>query len=320
MFDTDLAGDLRRSFAAALDHEDPVQARSALVDAGWLDALAVDDAMAVALVFREQGRLGCDAAALDDVLAARLGIDEVAVAYPVMPGVHVVLPAHRHATRLLWVPDLSGDTLTVVDLDGDLDAQPVGGIDPAGGVLGFAARPAGTVTVVDGAFWSAALAAGRVALAHQIVAGAHVLLMLATAYAQDRRQFGTPIASFQAVKHRLAETVVAIAAADASTLAAATTRSVTAASLAKTLAGRAAEVAGRNCLQVFGGIGFTSEHDFHRNFRRSLVLDRLLGDRRTLERELGAALRTGALVGEHIVDLADIPIHHDPLRWRPPGK
>ena len=52
--------------------------------------------------------------------------------------------------------------------------------------------------------------------------------------------------------------------------------------MAKALAGRAAAVAGRNCLQVFGGIGFTTEHGFHRNYRRSLVLDRRLGDTRTL--------------------------------------
>ena len=130
------------------------------------------------------------------------------------------------------------------------------------------------------AAWVPALAAGRTALAHQLVAGAYAQLMLATEYAQDRRQFGVPIASFQAIKHRLADTLVAISAADAATLAAGATGTEWGAAVAKALAGRAAAAAARNCLQVFGGIGFTEEHEFQRRFRRNLVLERLLGDGR----------------------------------------
>jgi Acyl-CoA dehydrogenase, C-terminal domain len=307
MFDAELAAELHRSFAAALQHDDPVAARAGLLEAGWLDALDADAAVATAITFREQGRVGRDAAALDDVLAAGLGLDDSAVAYPAAPGLHVAFSAHRHATRLVWLPDLSGDGATIVDLDGALVPAPVGGIDPAAGWLGLASRPDGTLTEVAGSQWQSALAAGRVAVAHQLVAGARALLELATNYARDRQQFGTPIAGFQAVKHRLADTLVAVSAADAATVAAAATTTVTGAAVAKALAGRAAEVAGRNCLQVFGGIGFTTEHDFHRNYRRSLALDRLLGDRCTLERELGAQLRAGALVDEHVVELDDLP-------------
>ncbi|MEU9272978.1 acyl-CoA dehydrogenase family protein [Streptomyces sp. NPDC048251] len=308
MFDADLAAEFRRSVAAALDRgNDPAGARSALVEAGWLDALEADDAMATAVVFREQGRAGLDAAALDDVLAARLETGEVAVAYPAAPGTHVVLPAHRHATRLLWVPDLGGEDLVVVDLDGPIDAEPLAGVDPSAGLLSLAARPSGITTNISAELWPAALAAGHRAVAHQLVAGSQALLTLATAYARDRKQFGTPIAGFQAVKHRLAETLVAVSAADAATVAAATTGTVTGAMVAKALAGRAAEVAGRNCFQVFGGIAFTTDHSFHRGYRRNLVLDRLLGDRRTLERRLGAQIRTGSLAVEHLVDLDDVP-------------
>ncbi|MFE6822202.1 acyl-CoA dehydrogenase family protein [Streptomyces sp. NPDC057690] len=307
MLDTDLVAEFRTSVAAALDRDDPFDARAALVKAGWLDALAADEATAVAVVFREQGRLGLDAAALDDVLAASLDTGEVAIAYPATPGTHLVLPAHRHATRLLWLPGLDGEGLTVVDLDDSLDARPVGGVDPDAGLLGLRQRPPGRATAIGAAAWPTALAAGRRAISHQLVAGARALLTLATEYACERRQFGTPIAQFQAVKHRLAETLVAVSAADAAVVAAATTGTATAAAVAKTLAGRAAEVAGRNCFQVLGGIAFTGEHDFHRGYRRGLVLDRLLGDRRTLERQLGAYIRTGALAGEHLVDLSDVP-------------
>jgi alkylation response protein AidB-like acyl-CoA dehydrogenase len=100
---------------------------------------------------------------------------------------------------------------------------------------------------------------------------------------------------------------VAISSADAAAVAAASTREPTTAAVAKALAGRAAAVAARNCLQVFGGIGFTVEHEFHRYFRRNLVLDRLLGNQRALEREVGSLLRRGALRRERVVELDDEP-------------
>jgi alkylation response protein AidB-like acyl-CoA dehydrogenase len=153
--------------------------------------------------------------------------------------------------------------------------------------------------------WSGALAAGRIAVAHQMVAGARAMLSMALDYAQARKQFGTPIGTFQAVKHRLAETLVVISSADAAALAAASNGNATAALTAKVLAGRAAATAARNCLQVFGGVGFTTEHAFHRYLRRNLVLDRLLGDARTLQIELGTQLRTGALAGDRLVNLED---------------
>ena len=319
-----LVPDLRRSFTAALDHDDPVEARTGLLGAGWLDALELDETVAVALVFREQGRTGRDAGALDDVVARRVAgrwpaaAGDVAVAHPVAPAsvngtcpTHVVLPGHRHASRLLWVSDLGGAELAIVELEDELATEVVRAIDPDAGLIGLRARPAGTVTELRGAeatsTWGPALAAGRVALAHQLAAGAHALLASATAYAKHRKQFGSPIATFQAVKHRLAETLVAISAADAAAVAAASTGTPAGAAVAKALAGRAAAAAARNCLQVFGGIGFTTEHEFHRRFRRSLVLDRLFGDRRTLERELGAELRSGNLRAERVVELGHEP-------------
>jgi hypothetical protein len=304
VIDADLVTDLRRTFAAALAEQEPVKARTALVDAGWLDALELDEAVAVALVFREQGRTLNDAAALDDVIAHRLGVGELTVAHPVAPGMHVVLPAHRDAEQVLW---LEPNAAQLVALDAPIDAVEVGGVDPDAGFLGLADRPAGRVVSVDAREWAAALSSGRIALAHQLVAGAHELLAAATTYAADRRQFGVPIGSFQAVKHRLAETLVAVSAADAAVIAAATTNSQLGALAAKALAGRAMELAAKHCMQVFGGIGFTTEHEFHRRFRRGLVLDRLLGDRRALERELGGRLRAGLLADESIVELWQTP-------------
>jgi alkylation response protein AidB-like acyl-CoA dehydrogenase len=324
MIDADVVADLRRSFAAALAHEDPAAARAELLKTGWLEALELDEDVAVALVFREQGRTGRDAGALDDVMARCLAgrwpewAGDLAIAHPVAPGAagrshptHVVLPGHGRVTRLLWVSGLRGEELAIVALEGALAAPVVRGIDPSAGWIALRARPAGNVTALRGSeavsTWERALAAGRVAVAHQLTAAARELLGSATAYAKERKQFGSAIAAFQAVKHRLAETLVAISAADAAAVAAASTRTSLGAAIAKVLAGRAAAVAAKNCLQVFAGIGFTTEHDFYRRFRRSLVLDRLLGDWRTLERELGAQVRSGMLRSERVVELDHVP-------------
>jgi len=106
----------------------------------------------------------------------------------------------------------------------------------------------------------------------------------------ERAQFGQVIGKFQAVRHRLAETLVAIEAADAMLGAAWEDGSPTTASVAKALAGRAGRTAARHCQQVLAGIGFTTEHELHRYVRRVLVLDTLFGGSRTLTKELGGEL------------------------------
>ncbi len=100
-----------------------------------------------------------------------------------------------------------------------------------------------------------------------------------------------PIAAFQAVRHRLAETLVAIEGAEATlSLPGADNPDLTAL-LAKAAAGKAALTAAKHCQQVLGGIGFTEEHDLHHHVKRVLVLDGLLGSSRELTRKAGAGLR-----------------------------
>jgi alkylation response protein AidB-like acyl-CoA dehydrogenase len=105
----------------------------------------------------------------------------------------------------------------------------------------------------------------------------------------NRVQFGRPLAAFQAVRHRLAETLVAVDGAEATLVAAGSGE--LGALLGKAAAGHAALTAARHCQQVLGGMGFTAEHDLHRHVRRALVLDGLLGSARELTREAGALLR-----------------------------
>jgi hypothetical protein len=132
------------------------------------------------------------------------------------------------------------------------------------------------------------LAAGRRAVGWWLVGVSRAMLALARQHALDRVQFGRPVASFQAVRHRLAETLVAIEGAEA-TLGAATDDFGSL--LAKAVAGRAALTAAKHCQQVLGGIGFTAEHELHRHVKRALVLDGLLGSASELTREAGARLR-----------------------------
>jgi alkylation response protein AidB-like acyl-CoA dehydrogenase len=116
------------------------------------------------------------------------------------------------------------------------------------------------------------------------------MLELARGHALERIQFGRPISAFQAVRHRLADTLVAIETADAVLGAAWEDRFSQTAAMAKALAGRGARTAARHCQQVLAGMGFTTEHALHRYVRRVLVLDQLMGSASLLTRELGAEL------------------------------
>jgi alkylation response protein AidB-like acyl-CoA dehydrogenase len=103
-------------------------------------------------------------------------------------------------------------------------------------------------------------------------------------YARDRIAFGRPIGSFQAIKHLLADTSLAVEMGKAVVAAAARSLGTDdgngpqAASMAKALVGDAAVDLAQNCFQVFGGIGYTWEHDQHLYLRRLTTDAGLYGD------------------------------------------
>ena len=92
------------------------------------------------------------------------------------------------------------------------------------------------------------------------------------------------------MRHRLAESLVAVEAAAAALDAAWLDGSPLAAALAKAIAGRNGRTVARHAQQVLAGIGFTTEHDLHQHLRRTYALDGLLGDARSLTIELGEQL------------------------------
>jgi alkylation response protein AidB-like acyl-CoA dehydrogenase len=123
-----------------------------------------------------------------------------------------------------------------------------------------------------------------------MLGASRAMLTLAREHAVERVQFGRPIASFQAVRHRLAESLVAVEALDATLRAAADEPNPTTAALAKATAGRTARTVATHCQQVLAGIGFTTDHAFHLFLKRTMVLDGLLGSADEIALDLGRQL------------------------------
>ena len=208
---------------------------------------------AVSLVFRLLGETGAHAPVLNDVVLRAAGREA---------GGTVPLPYTGNSWVVWFRTDDAGPAL-----GDDLPIHPVGEGD------------------------STPLGRGRLALGWWLVGAGRAMLTLARRHALDRNQFGRPVASFQAIRHRLAETLVAVEGAEATLAAAAAEPDELSFLLAKAAAGQAVLTAARHCQQVLGGIGFTAEHELQKHVKRALVLDGLLGSSRDLTREAGAALR-----------------------------
>lgn len=229
---------------------------AALTEIGWADMLTETPDIAVPLVFRLLGETGSHASVLVDVVLHATG-------NTIGDTVELPLP-YTGNTWVIW-DRISADTL-----------------DPTLGGLPLRREEEG---------YPIRVAEARVAVSWWLVGAARAMLTLARQHALDRVQFGRPIAGFQAVRHRLAETLVAIEGAEATLNLADSESPDLTALLAKAAAGKAALTAAKNCQQVLGGIGFTEEHDLHHHVKRVLVLDGLLGSSRELTRKAGAGLR-----------------------------
>jgi Acyl-CoA dehydrogenase, C-terminal domain len=285
----------------------------ALEDLGWRDALAADRRAAISLLFDAAGRANATSSALEWLLADALGV---------APDTAVVLPRFRtssppglvqsgrcavsglgaaalrdHSKALVVATTGEGSVALDVPVDA-LALRPVAGIDPALGLLDVSGDvEAGPSShPISPSEWDGAIALGQLALSHELIGAARTMLELARQHATERVQFGRPIAMFQAVRHRLADSLVAIEAADSLLAGAWEEPTPVLAAMAKGMAGRGARTAAKHCQQVLAGIGFTAEHPFHRFYRRVVVLDQLLGAGSVLTRQLGTdVLATGTL-------------------------
>jgi hypothetical protein len=278
-----VAETLRNLYAGADDATD------ALTAFGIDEFLAEDLPTSVRHLFSAQGQAGARSNALASLLsfvlrrhapdpdgAVALGADDQPL---VFGNPERIVVAHRHALVLLEAEERR--------------LAPVRGIDPDLGLHRVLPTGEGRPLLKD----EAALAAleevtawARMALAWELVGGCRAALALTGEHAAVREQFGRPIGQFQAVAHRLAEVRVAIDAAEAVAGLVTDPLEPMLAATGKFLAGRAFEVTAKNCLQVLGGIGFTTEHPFDRYARRGFALDQLFGSRVRLAAALGTEL------------------------------
>jgi alkylation response protein AidB-like acyl-CoA dehydrogenase len=148
-------------------------------------------------------------------------------------------------------------------------------------------RVAASARLGDATALQRALDRAAIALAAESLGGAERCLEMATDYAKTRVQFDRPIGSFQAIKHKLADMLVAVetarsAAMWAASVAASDDRSdaeqlPAAAALAKSYCTEAFFRCAAECVQIHGGIGFTWEHDAHLFLKRARTSLTLLG-------------------------------------------
>ena len=312
MIDADVRASMEETVGAAIADAQAGDGRSdvdaVLAGLGWLEMLADEPDDAIAIVFAALGAANATATSLDDVLASALGQKPRADRAVLLPTFGAWEPAGRidgtnlraeglataradGASELLVVGGTAAKPWLVNVSTADAEVRAVQGIDPDAGWCAVSMRgSAAQIADLDPAAWQRAVALGRRALAHQIAGASRAMLDLARAHALERVQFGRPIARFQAVRHKLADALVAVESLAAALDAAREEPNSDTAALAKAIAGRTAQTVSKHCQQVLAGIGFTTEHAFHRYLKRTLALEGLLGSADAIVLDVGRRL------------------------------
>ena len=279
-----------------------------LEEVGWFEMLDDEPDDAIAIVFSALGAANATATVLDDVIASALGQKpraDLAVLLPRFatwdpPGRNIAddiqaqgLATGRvaNAAEMLVACGTSAEPWSIIVPTTAIEAEAVRGIDPDARMHTVRLRGQWSgATRLDPTAWQSAVALGRRAVAHQIAGASRTMLDLARVHALERVQFGRPIARFQAVRHRLAEVLVAVESLTAALTVAREEPNPDTAALAKAIAGRTAHTVSRHCQQVLAGIGFTTEHPFHRFLKRSLALEGLFGSADQIVLDIGRRL------------------------------
>jgi alkylation response protein AidB-like acyl-CoA dehydrogenase len=148
---------------------------------------------------------------------------------------------------------------------------------------------------------------GATYTAAEMLGGAQQALDMAVQYAKDRVQFGRPIGSFQAVKHRCADMLVDVEGMRSTVywaawcISARDPETSVAASTAKVWCSDASKRVMASALQVHGGIGFTWEHDLHFFLKRAQFDQLAFGDASWHRARLTSLLRPRVEAGQSIV-------------------
>ena len=185
------------------------------------------------------------------------------------PGAYA-LDGDAAATRLSL--DLDAGELRLCPGHGPVRAS----LDPARRLT--ALSPGGELLATRPSSLAPALVWARLAVAAQALGVGLALLDRTVAYVRQRTQFGVPIGSFQAVKHRLADAKVALEFARPLVFGAALTLDPADVAAAKVTACEAAYATARTALQLHGAIGYTAEYDLSLWLTKARALRTAWGD------------------------------------------
>jgi alkylation response protein AidB-like acyl-CoA dehydrogenase len=203
-----------------------------------------------------------------------------------VPWAHVanvlLIPARAPEGPSLFLVDPSAAGLKLSPVQGmdlatrwvhlELDTVPVAG-DAVLGAPGQA-----------GSLLSGLLRRGAVGAAAEMLGAARRCLDMAVGYAKVREQFGQPIGSFQAIRHKCSEMLLEVENSYSAVYYAAWALDANAedhelaASVAKAYVADASRKVCGEAIQVHGGIGFTWEYDLHIYFKRAKALESMYGD------------------------------------------
>jgi alkylation response protein AidB-like acyl-CoA dehydrogenase len=188
------------------------------------------------------------------------------------------------------------DGLHLVDRD-VVDVEPVGSVDGSRRLARVSWTPSSS-TRIGGGRPAAERANDRAAVgaAAELCGLSDRMIELTVDYVSQRRQFGVPIGSFQAIKHHLADATLALEFAKpvvwraAHSIANDLSEASIHASMAKAAASDAAQTVCDVALQCHGAIGYTVEYDLHLFMKRAWALIRRSGDARLHRRRVATAL------------------------------
>lgn len=276
-----------------MDEIDFVQVLVEIGHAGLAEAIVPTAVVGVPLL-REAATLGGEAAKIAAQWLPKIAAGEalIAVAQPSSP-----LVPEAHVADLLILR--SGASLYAVPrAAASLTEQKSN--DPSQKLFTVAFDAKQATQLATGAdadrLEAAALDRGALACAAQQLGACDKLIEMSVDYTSQRKQFGVPIGSFQAVKHNLATLKVALEYARSHVERAAhsvarglPTRSADV-SMAKIAAGQAALDAAKSSLQVHGALGYTWEQDLHVWMRRAWTLDLAWGETAWHRKRLADAL------------------------------
>jgi hypothetical protein len=270
-----------------------------LDELGWSDIEAEYSIEACELLFRAQGRSLAQTDCLDRIMLAELNgtipdpVDAIVLPNGVTPStdgdqIRGVVLGPVQGRVAVPVSEGRAVFIGVVHADG-LEGQRLDTFDPTAHWTAVSGALPTRLVEASGA-WDRAVAAAHRALGTELNAITEQILRFAVEHAKTRVQFGTPIGSFQSLRHALAEACAALEGARALMSESWRYGGQVSAVAAKAAAGRAHRAVSEVALQALGAIGLTAEHDVHRYVCRGFQIDSLFGSYQELEASLAEQL------------------------------